>query len=142
MLSTRVELRVPIHPKKVHLNISRTDHRNENITSISIINFHQNQFKYDATWFTKQFHTLDAVWAKQNGMIQNRISTIVRNAFSDALDKFPINTWMTKKFVSLQEQIDSAINQSTNITSNNMNSTTIPSNISNNYNIDSGLLGD
>ena len=72
-LPIKVEIRVPIYPKE--LQDVHQDLTHPNTTSISIINFQRNQFKYDATWFTKQFHTLDDVWTKQNGVVQKKLLT-------------------------------------------------------------------
>ena len=83
-LTTEVKLKVPFH--KI-LNNKTANYENGKIASVLLLNFNRNQFKYDATWFTKQFHSLNAVWRKQHWIVKNKLSTIVQDSFLDALKK-------------------------------------------------------
>jgi hypothetical protein len=132
----RVNLKIPIYELNIlNYTSNRDTHK---INSISLINFNRNQFKYDATWFTKQFHNLDAIWLKQKNILRNKISTIVKNELSTAINKIEVAGWMTKKFAVIQEQIGAITKEKTS---------EVPPNATTNsnqrsYNIDSGLLED
>ena len=137
-LLARVNLKIPIHGPNI---LNNTSYRNtQAITSILITNFNRNQFKYDATWFTKQFHNLDAIWLIQKNILRNKISTIVKSALSTAINDIEVANWMTKKFAILQEQIGAIATDLTSEMPSNVDSTT--TSIQRGYNIDSGLLED
>ena len=131
-LLAKVNLVVPI----VNQNITnKTNINTPQVASVSLQHFHRNQFKYDATWFTKRFHNLGALWIKQNSIVQDKISSIIKNAFSKELIDFDVDTWISRKVLSLQEKINSAKSHFNMVESVNKSS-----NSTLNENIDPGLL--
>ena len=140
-LSVKVQLKVPLHTKKLMQRYNKSiesEDQNIEIVEISVINFNRSQFKYDATWFTKQFHTLDAIWSQQRVIVLNKISTILTDAFLDATKNVRISPWTENKFISFQEQIDAVTTPAPVVTTNNINNALNLQD--NNYGIDSGLL--
>ena len=75
-----------------------------------IQNFKRDQFKYDATWFTKRFHNFRALWIKQSSIVQDKISSIIKDSFEKELIDFDVDEWVLKKLISLQERINLAKN--------------------------------
>ena len=103
------------------------------VSSISILNFRRSQFEYDATWITKRFHSLNKIWDNQSSVVQNKIRTIISEAFEEALRKIEPSNWVTIKLNKLKEQIEWV-----KVVESNNSST--PSITERNYNIDNGLL--
>ena len=105
------------------------------VGSVSLQHFHRNQFKYDATWFTKRFHNLDALWLNQRTIVQDTISSIIKNAFTKELNSLDIDVWAAKKMLSFQRRIDLA--KSKFKTTSSTNNSVI---LVGNENIDEGLF--
>ena len=131
-LLTKVNLVVPIINRDsqngTRLNIPQ-------VASVSLQHFHRNQFKYDATWFTKRFHNFGALWINQSSIVQDKISFIIKNAFTKELNSVDIDTWVSKKMLSLQKRIDSAKSKLKTMGSANDSKILIK-----NENIDEGLF--
>ena len=103
------------------------------MSSISLLNFHRSQFEYDATWITKRFHSLNKIWDNQSSVVQNKIRTIISEAFEEALRKIEPSNWVTIKLNKLKEQIEW-------VKVGESNNSSTPSITERNYNIDNGLL--
>ena len=103
------------------------------VSSISLSNFRRSQFAYDATWITKRFHSLNEIWENQSSVVQNRIGTIISDAFKEALRKIEPSNWVTGKLNELKKQIEWA-------KAGESNNSSIHSITERNYNIDNGLL--
>ena len=103
------------------------------MSSISLLDFRRSQFEYDATWITKRFHSLNEIWGNQSSVVQNKIRTIISDAFKEALREIEPSNWVTEKLNELKKQIEWAKAGESNNSS--------PHSITErNYNIDHGLL--
>ena len=149
-LLANIQLQVPVYPKKLQGDNNHTSGQNfqpnhhPRIVSISLPNFSRNQFKYDATWFTEQFHSLEALWRKQSTLVSNRIYQILRKTFSESIDIYELEDWTNEKFNSFEQQINSVTTTTTTTTTpippmNNSSFISIEDEEPT-YNIDSGLL--
>ena len=131
-LLTKVNLVVP---KEIENTNNNTDLISPQVASVVIQNFKRDQFKYDATWFTKRFHNFRALWIKQSSIVQDKISSIIKDSFEKELIDFDVDEWILQKLISFQERI--------NLAKNSLNMMT-PANDSTNSmmeeNIDPGLM--
>ena len=103
------------------------------VSSISLLNFRRSQFEYDATWITKRFHSLNEIWENQSSVVQNRIRTIISDAFKEALSKIEPSNWVMGKLNELKKQIEWAKTEE-------LSNSLTHSITERNYNIDNGLL--
>ena len=103
------------------------------VSSISLLNFRRSQFEYDATWITKRFHSLNEIWGNQSSVVQNKIRTIISDAFIEALREIEPSNWVTGKLNELKKQIEWA-------KAGESNNSSTHSITDRNYNIDNGLL--
>ena len=111
-LLTKVNLFVPIRIKKAENSIPQ-------VTSVEVQNFHRNQFKYDATWFTKRFHNFRDLWVNQSIVVKDKIESIIKNAFTKEIADLDIDEWVLQKMSSFQERINLAKNNHSVMTSVN-----------------------
>ena len=103
------------------------------MSSISILNFRRSQFEYDATWITKRFHSLNEIWENQSSVVQNKIITIISDAFDEALREIEPSNWVTIKLKKLKKQIEWAkVRESNNSSTHSITER--------NYNIDDGFF--
>ena len=76
---------------------------------------------------------MNEIWENQRSVVQNKIKTIISDAFDEALSKIEPSSWVTTKMKKLKKQIEWARSRE----SNNSSTHSITER---NYNIDDGFL--
>ena len=127
LLTSKIRIKFPINFQTSGTSFGKM------VSSISLSNFRRSQFEYDATWITKRFHSLNKIWDNQSSVVQNKIRTIISEAFEEALRKIEPSNWVTIKLNKLKEQIEW-------VKVGESNNSSTPSITERNYNIDNGLL--
>ena len=131
-LLTKVNLVVP---KEIGNTNNNTNLIIPQVASVVIQNFKRDQFKYDATWFTKRFHNFRALWIKQSSIVQDKISSIIKDSFEKELIDLDVDEWISQKLISFQERINLAKNSLTMMTPANDSANSMME-----ENIDPGLI--
>ena len=99
MYQINVQLSLPIRPLS---GIGAT------IESIQLSDLNQEDFQFDATWFTSHFHNLKSIWEQQKPILQAKMEAVIYDTFTSTIQFNKPGIWLNRKYRLIENQLIAA----------------------------------
>ena len=99
MYQINVQLSLPIRPLS---GIGAT------IESIQLSDLNQEDFQFDATWFTSHFHNLKSIWEQQKPVLKAKMEAVIHETFTSTIQFNKPGLWLNRKYRLIENQLIAA----------------------------------